>query len=144
MKADCQTRRSKKITTKDLLLQPWFLPKRIAVAMQSLLPPDFRRRMHDMFDDYGCLRCRRTDVPYRSHGMCEKCANTVLHMVCTSAKLRSKDRLVRRYGKNLVANQRSAKMLLRGFAYQGAPTLKRRRKMVDLGSPLATAFERVR
>jgi hypothetical protein len=130
-----------RITTDDLLLQPWFLPLRIARAMRSLLPPDFRKRLHDAFDDYGCLRCGRTNVPYRSHGMCDKCIMTIAHKVYTAASRRSKERMARRYGKEFVSNERHAKRLLRGLASQAKQSPKRR-KMVDLGSPLASAFEK--
>jgi hypothetical protein len=97
--------------------------------------------LYDAFEDYGCLRCGRGDVPYRSHGMCEKCVMGVAHKVYTAADRRSKERLARRYGKEFVSNERCAKRLLRGFASQ-AKQIPKRRKMVDLGSPLASAFER--
>lgn len=135
-------RRPKKINTGDLLLEPWFLPKRIAQAIRGLLPPDYRRRLHDAFDDYGCLRCGRTRIPYGSHGMCEKCAIAIYHMLYTAANRRSKQRVMRRYGKDFVLNERTAKKLLREFAPLATQAPKHRRRIVDLGSPLASAFEK--
>ena len=141
VKASRRRIRAKKASPDELLLQPWFLPGRIAKAIRSLLPADFRRRLHDVFDDYGCIRCGRTTVPYQSHGMCKRCSNSLTHMINTAASLRSKERLSRRYGKDFVANERSAKRLLRGFASKTSQR-PRRRKMVDLGNPLASAFEK--
>lgn len=129
------------LTIDDLLLQPWFLPKRMARAMRSLLPPDFRQRLHDFFDDYGCMRCGRKDVPYQSNGMCGKCIIGVFHKMYASANRRLEDRLPRRYGKEFMVKEQAAKRLLSGLSAGAKVPKQRRRKMVELGNPISAAFE---
>jgi len=68
-------RRSK--LSDDVLLQPWFLPKKTAFAILRLLPPGYRQRMLSYFADYGCLRCNHRNVLYGSNGLCERCKITI-------------------------------------------------------------------
>ena len=75
------------------MFQPWFLPFRIARAISSLLPADYRKRMRDCFDDYGCMRCGRLEVPYQSNGMCSRCVENVTRRIKNSAARRTKERL---------------------------------------------------
>jgi len=129
------------IGTEDLLLQPWFLSKAIARKMQSLLPPNFRQRLRDMFDDYGCLRCGRKHLPYQSNGMCRKCKMDVFHRIRTSANRRLTGRLAESYGKDFIAKEQGARKLLHEFSRVATTRRKRVTKVIDLGSPVAAAFE---
>src|SRR5271156_6233645 len=88
-KAYPRRKRPKKCQTKleagELLFQPWFLSWRTARTITSLVPADYRKRMRDYFDDYGCMRCGRLDVPYQSNAMCRTCMATVRGRLTTLA-----------------------------------------------------------
>lgn len=73
----------------DVLLEPWFLPKKVAASIQHLLPQDYRRRMSYFFEDYGCLRCHRKDVPYGANGMCNNCRVWVKYHMLKSLQRRN-------------------------------------------------------
>jgi hypothetical protein len=68
------------------MLQPWFLPRHVSVAIRRLLPDESTRKMRHFFDDYGCLRCDRKDIPYGSNGMCYKCFDMVRRKLKWSMK----------------------------------------------------------
>jgi tetratricopeptide (TPR) repeat protein len=55
-------------------MQPWFLPRKLGLAIRDLLPPEHRHKMRYYFEDYGCLVCGKKDVPYGSNTMCRPCA----------------------------------------------------------------------
>ena len=133
----------RKISKEELVLQPWFLPARISRKIQWLLPPDFRQRLHDYFVDFGCLRCDRKDVSYKSNGMCRKCLMLVFNRLQRAEGRRSMTRLHRRYGHEFVAKAREAQQLLRGIPRRGIAAPNRPQfKTVRLGSPVIDAFDR--
>ena len=74
----------------ELFLQPWFVPLRTYLAIRRLLPSSQLAKMHYYFDDYGCLKCGRTDALYGSNGLCERCSVLVRHRVVISLKRRFK------------------------------------------------------
>jgi hypothetical protein len=96
----------------ELLLQPWFLSTRVARGIRSLLPPDFRSRLHDYFNDHGCLRCGRRNVLYRSNGMCHRCMSIIIGRLEGCAYRRSKTRLSRKYGASFASEISLAHRLL--------------------------------
>lgn len=55
-----------------VLLQPWFLPLRIACDIHAMVPPDFWNKMRYYFEDYGCVICE-AESGYHSNGMCKSC-----------------------------------------------------------------------
>src|SRR5581483_5618383 len=61
----------------DVFLQPWFLPTKAAAAIRRMLPPEHRHRMKFYFDDYGCLKCEKRNVPYCGNGLCKACSQSV-------------------------------------------------------------------
>jgi hypothetical protein len=61
----------------DIFLQPWFLSRDMAFAVRRILPPEHRHKMKFYFEDYGCLRCRKTDVTYGSNALCKLCMQEV-------------------------------------------------------------------
>jgi hypothetical protein len=127
----------------DLLLQPWFLTKKTTRAIRSLLPPDFRQRLHDYFDDFGCLRCGRDNLIYRSNGMCGACFMLVFNRLQASARRRLKERPSRQYGPDFVAKADRARNLLRGLHGRAGPAPARpSTKSVKLSSPVIGAFDR--
>lgn len=62
-----------------IFLQPWYLPKKIAVTIQNMLPPDHKHKMHFYFEDYGCLKCGRRNVPYGANALCRKCLHQAVY-----------------------------------------------------------------
>lgn len=61
----------------DIFLQPWFLSRDMAFAVRRILPPEHRHKMKFYFEDYGCLRCLKTDVTYGSNALCKLCMQEV-------------------------------------------------------------------
>lgn len=72
----------------ELILQPWFLPNEISTAIRSLIPFMHIRKMRFYFEDYGCIRCRRKNVPYGNNGFCHKCSQLVVFRTLRSLKTR--------------------------------------------------------
>lgn len=56
-----------------VFLLPWYLPKDTYLAIRKILPNIYIAKMRYYFDDYGCIRCERRDVLYRTNGLCEGC-----------------------------------------------------------------------
>ena len=61
----------------QVFMLPWFLPKQTYLAVRRILPNIHIAKMHYYFEDYGCMRCERQDVLYRTNGLCERC-NTIV------------------------------------------------------------------
>lgn len=61
----------------EIFLQPWFMPKKIFLQIRTLLPSAQLARMKYYFEDYGCLRCARSNVVYRGNGLCQECSVVV-------------------------------------------------------------------
>lgn len=61
----------------EVFLQPWFVTLETSWAIRRLLPPDYIRKLKYYFEDYGCLRCGKTDRPHDSNAMCKPCVAQV-------------------------------------------------------------------
>ena len=61
----------------QVFMLPWFLPKHTYLAVRRILPNIHIAKMRYYFEDYGCMRCERRDVLYRTNGLCERC-NTIV------------------------------------------------------------------
>src|SRR5689334_10284642 len=72
----------------DIFLQPWFVPLHTAVAIRRLLPPHYVKKMRNVFDDYGCLRCAKKMRRYAANGMCKSCLEDVKIRCALSLKRR--------------------------------------------------------
>jgi len=131
----------KRLGIEELLLQPWFLPKSVALEITRLVPPEYRKRMRDCFNDFGCLRCGRTDTIYGANGMCEPCKRLTYARLVASANKRLKDREQLLYGKEFVAHAGRVRKLLKAYRRDG---LKSRPhvKSVQLLSPAISVFDR--
>lgn len=57
----------------QVFMLPWFLPKPAYLAIRRILPNIHIAKMRYYFEDYGCIRCERRDVLYRTNGLCEQC-----------------------------------------------------------------------
>jgi hypothetical protein len=69
--------RSNRFSRDELIFQPWFLPKHSHLAINSMIPPGYRNKMRNYFDDYGCMICGEMDLVYASNGMCVGCHGTI-------------------------------------------------------------------
>ena len=133
----------KQLVIEELVVQPWFLPKRIALAIFHLLPPDYRFRMRNYYLDYGCLRCDRIDVPYGANGMCNGCKLTVYSRMVVSAKRRMKLRPELKYGNDFVEDAEKARKLLESVSRRVRKRPSRPHvKTVQIGSPALHTFDR--
>jgi hypothetical protein len=56
-----------------VFMLPWYLPKETYLAVRRILPNIHITKMRYYFEDYGCMRCERRDVLYRTNGLCESC-----------------------------------------------------------------------
>ena len=136
-----QSRKPRRLRKEEMVLQPWFLPARVTRIIRWLVPADYRKRLHDYFDDYGCMRCSRLDVRYKSNGMCQHCLLLVFNRLQQSINRRSKSRLPKWYGRDLMAQAAQARKLLADFSRYGHAVSKRRRmKSVQLSSPIIDTF----
>ena len=72
----------------QVFMLPWYLPKEIYLAVRSVLPNIHIAKMRYYFDDYGCIRCERTDVLYKTNGLCEQCNAIVRWRLTTCLKKR--------------------------------------------------------
>ncbi len=72
----------------EMFLQPWFIPNHIYRAMRSLLPNAHLFKMRYYFEDYGCVRCGKSDVLYGSNGMCKRCSALVWGRVSLAVRRR--------------------------------------------------------
>jgi hypothetical protein len=98
-----------------ILLQPWFLPKRIAFAIHGMVPPDFWNKMRYFFDDYGCMVCGKGGR-YHSNGMCHRCHQNIYVKLKASLVRRLKVRRDNRLAERLFRQEKLAKRLLGKFA----------------------------
>jgi hypothetical protein len=104
-----------KFTPDELLLQPWFLPNRVAFAIRAMAPPDYRLKMRYFFDDYGCMICERDD-DYASNGMCHRCYVQVRKKIARSVKAHRKSSKDRRFDLGLIRQAKLAKKLLKKYS----------------------------
>lgn len=101
-----------------ILLQPWFLPKKVAVAIHAIVPVDYRRKMRYLFEDFGCLVCA-SESGYYSNGMCMKCFKRTRKRILSSLRRRGRQGRDPRFDLILFRQQRLAKKLLSRFVEEG-------------------------
>lgn len=80
----------------SVLLQPWMLPRQVASAIRQLLPMTHWQKWNDVFQQYGCFKCERTDVPHQSLGLCAGCYGMLMN--------RAKSAIVKRTEKDGVCS----------------------------------------
>jgi hypothetical protein len=123
----------------DVILQPWFLPQRVAFAIQSLVPRDFWRKMRNVFDDYGCIVCG-TESNYHSNGMCALCFNRTRRKIRLSARRHAVRGRKPRLDLELFRQERLARKLLARFAAASSTAPKKRRLQVIPHNPVYEAL----
>src|SRR5271168_5426552 len=141
----CGGRRRKSTTAshaalaEGVLLQPWFLPQRATLAIHSLVPVDFWKKMRNVFDDYGCIVCG-TESHYHSNGMCRSCYRRTREKVLSSARRHAGRGRRLRLDLELFRQEQLAKKLLGRFAVDGATLAKNRRIGIVLNNPVYEAL----
>jgi hypothetical protein len=116
----------------SLIFQPWFVPRATFQTIAGLLPREWALRMHDYYDRFGCMYCRRRTYPYGSNGMCKKCVCIVSHRIhdCWDRRLKAFNKQAERSDvRRIVSNVRTARDLL-----QDLIRMKQSRKVKKLTS----------
>jgi hypothetical protein len=65
--------------SESVLLQPWMLPRHITDSIRNLLPMTHWQKWADVYEDYGCFKCDRKDVPHQSLGLCMGCYGMLMN-----------------------------------------------------------------
>lgn len=104
------------------LLQPWFLDRETAVAVQRLIPRKYFFRMRWYFEDFGCLACGRKNRVYHSNGFCLQCFSLVSQRMVACMKrrkrlLKNHENSISRH--NYLARAEEAQKLLGDLAAKG-------------------------
>jgi hypothetical protein len=75
--------------SESVLMQPWCLPPEVARAIRRLVPVWHWHKHSWVYEDHGCFKCERKDVPHQSLGMCQGCYAKYLYRVKASIVKRS-------------------------------------------------------
>lgn len=133
-------RRERPATNDDILLQPWFLPKRVADAIRGIVPAAFHSKMRYYFEDYGCMICGQETI-HHSNGMCHTCYRKVLSRVRSSVKRRACRKPDKRLDLVIFRQQKLARSLLKGLVpKKKSPTEKLTLQMYRPSNPVYEAF----
>ena len=123
-----------------ILLQPWFLPQRITLAIHAIVPPDYWNKMRYYFDDYGCIICEK-ESEYHSNGMCFPCYRKTRQRMLLSVKRHLKSHPRMRLDIDLFRQEKLAKKLLGRFAGRSrGPSRKSRIDVRRLNNPVYDAL----
>jgi hypothetical protein len=133
------TRASYAALAEGVLLQPWFLPQRTTLAIHSLVPADFWKKMRNVFDDYGCIVCG-AETHYHSNGMCSSCYKRTREKVLASARRHARHGQKLRLDLELFRQEKLARKLLARFAVEGATSPKNRRIGIVRNNPVYVAL----
>lgn len=114
-----------RLTSNEFMLQPWFLPDRISIAIRALVPRHYRYRMRRFFDDHGCMICKK-DHSYGSNGMCVACCRSVRRKLLRSARRHSEGKPPRSFDPG-IRKVKLAQALLRRFCPGSRAASQRRR-----------------
>lgn len=104
-------RKSQLEVANELLLQPWFLPRDVAYAINDMITPDYRNKMRYFFEDHGCMICRN-ETNYRSNGMCHSCFRKIQQKILASVRRHVAAKKGRRLDLQLFNQEKLAKKLL--------------------------------
>ncbi len=127
--------KSSHLTCDELLLQPWFLTRRVQRAVNALIPPNYRQRMRDFFEDYGCMICGRNQG-YFANGMCVVCNGRIRRKFFASAARRLPTILQKRVDLGLLRKATLAKRLLEDFLRESSTGPKRPSALARLQNPV--------
>ena len=122
-----------------ILLQPWFLPKKIAFAIHAMVPVDYYNKMRYVFEDYGCLICR-TESNYHSNGLCLKCRSRTDKKILFSLRRRGRQGGAPRLDLALFRQQKLAQKLLSRFVAEGQNAPRRPHHGIAQNNPVYEAL----
>lgn len=52
----------------------WFGSRETFHKIRKFVPPEYLKRFPLYFEQYGCIHCKRRDVPHGSSGLCSACS----------------------------------------------------------------------
>jgi hypothetical protein len=122
-----------------ILLQPWFLPRRVSFAIHTMVPVDFYKKMRYVFDDYGCLVCGR-ESGYHSNGMCVNCHARTCKRILFSLRRRGRQGGKPRLDLELFRQQKLARKLLSRFVVEGQRAPRKPHYGITQNNPVYEAF----
>ena len=99
----------------QVLLEPWFLPRRVALAIRGIATPVFQKKLRYFFEDYGCMICKK-ETNYHSNGMCRRCRKDIRKKLAKCVKRRFGSKIHRRADLKLFRQEKLAKKLLGKFS----------------------------
>jgi hypothetical protein len=129
------SKKSSSLTSDELLLQPWFLSMAVQTKMTALVPPSYRQKMRDFYDDYGCMVCGG-HLRYQANGMCCVCNNVVRYKLKLSANRRLKPRMAKRVHVKMLSQAKLAKDLLAKYRSVSVTGTKAHRPHGTLENPV--------
>lgn len=65
--------------SESVLPQPWCLPRETAKAIRRLIPVWHFEKYSLIYEEYGCFKCERKDVPHQSLGLCMRCHGLLMN-----------------------------------------------------------------
>jgi len=123
----------------QILLQPWFLPKKVAFTIHSLVPVDFYKKMRYVFEDYGCLLCG-AETGYHSNGMCQTCHARTYKKILFSLRRRGRQGGQPRLDLELFRQQKIARKLLSRFMAEGQKSPREPHHGIQQNNPVYEAL----
>lgn len=52
----------------------WFGSREVLHKIRKVMPPTYFKRFPLYFEQYGCIHCKRRDVPHCANGLCSACS----------------------------------------------------------------------
>ncbi len=65
--------------SESVLMHPWCLPRDISQAIRRLIPVWHSEKHSLAYQEHGCFKCERKDVPHQSLGLCLRCYGMYLN-----------------------------------------------------------------
>jgi hypothetical protein len=129
-------RKAPALSYDELMLQPWFLTARVQRRITGLVPPSYRQKMRDFYDDYGCMICGGSDGNHYANGMCIVCNGSVRRRLLSSATRRLSATVPRRVDMKLVSKARLARRMLMEFRSKSVSGARNRSSLASLQNPV--------
>jgi hypothetical protein len=55
----------------------WFGSREVLHKIRKVMPPEYFKRFPAYFEQYGCIHCKRRDVPHCANGLCAACSTLI-------------------------------------------------------------------
>lgn len=129
-------RRVSPVTKDDSIL--WFGSRDMRHKIRKCISPEYLKRFPLYFQQYGCIHCKRRDVPHCANGLCSACSALIRLRFDRIGKRLSREKQPRRSERATVYLRKvsSARQLLEDML--GDPTNKK--FLSKNGSPLPVAY----